>query len=161
MANSEVVTREDLKNVFEALGEGDYGTRIDALEDIADRLTTKEVLYSSASITVSSATTYTICNITIPANSKYLVLGYARSGVSSTTIEGCFITLRSGTPSVDISGGTTRTTMSNGGGLVAWRYFETGTTSISVDLQCYGYYTTSHTESGHLLGLPIFTTGIM
>ena len=32
MANSNLVTREDLKNVFEALGEGDYGTRIDALE---------------------------------------------------------------------------------------------------------------------------------
>lgn len=32
MANSNLVTREDLKNVFGALGEGDYGTRIDALE---------------------------------------------------------------------------------------------------------------------------------
>ena len=32
MANSNLVTREDLKNVFEALGEGDYSTRIDALE---------------------------------------------------------------------------------------------------------------------------------
>lgn len=32
MANSNLVTREDLKNVFEALGEGDYGTRIDTLE---------------------------------------------------------------------------------------------------------------------------------
>ena len=32
MANSEVVTREDLKNVFEALGEGPYETRIDELE---------------------------------------------------------------------------------------------------------------------------------
>lgn len=30
--NSEVVTREDLKNVFGALGEGSYGTRIDELE---------------------------------------------------------------------------------------------------------------------------------
>ncbi len=32
--NSEVITREDLKNVFGALGEGDYGTRIDALENL-------------------------------------------------------------------------------------------------------------------------------
>jgi hypothetical protein len=32
MANSNLVTREDLKNVFEALGEGNYGTRIDVLE---------------------------------------------------------------------------------------------------------------------------------
>lgn len=32
MANSNLVTREDLKNVFEALGEGSYGTRIDVLE---------------------------------------------------------------------------------------------------------------------------------
>ena len=33
MANSEVVTREDLKNIFGALGEGDYGTRIDNIEE--------------------------------------------------------------------------------------------------------------------------------
>lgn len=32
MANSNLVTREDLANVFGALGEGDYRTRIDALE---------------------------------------------------------------------------------------------------------------------------------
>lgn len=32
MANSNLVTREDLANIFGALGEGSYETRIDALE---------------------------------------------------------------------------------------------------------------------------------
>lgn len=32
MSKSEVVTREDLANIFGALGEGSYGTRIDSLE---------------------------------------------------------------------------------------------------------------------------------
>lgn len=36
MANSNLVTREDLKNVFEALGEGSYGTRIDEIESLLE-----------------------------------------------------------------------------------------------------------------------------
>lgn len=51
MANSEVVTREDLKNVFEALGEGDYETRIDNIEEtLTAPFTTKNFTLSNQSV---------------------------------------------------------------------------------------------------------------
>lgn len=62
MANSEVITREDLKNVFGALGEGDYETRIDALEDKVDDMQyyITTVDWKSPQYTIASGSTLTV-----------------------------------------------------------------------------------------------------
>jgi len=73
MANSEVITREDLKNVFGALGEGSYGTRIDALEENVSVIGT---FYTGATVATSAATgtTTVLSRMTLPVGT-YIIEG--------------------------------------------------------------------------------------
>ena len=91
MANSNLVTREDLANVFGALGEGSYETRIDALEEKANVVGT---LYTGTLITnsVPNTTATQIMSLTLPAG-LYIVVGncqwaVAVNGMSITELTG-------------------------------------------------------------------------
>lgn len=99
MANSNLVTREDLKNVFEALGEGDYGARIDALEERIDVLGDwflPSTGYSILNFTTGTANTWQKCgNLVIPftgiwrVRAPYVnsaVYGVAFSSTSASSI---------------------------------------------------------------------------
>lgn len=105
---------------------------------------------SSGSVTVTAAQTYSVCFITLQPNSKYVVLGDMNSLSGVEHLVGCFLVVTSGTPDENFGSGWARTLASSGNGVNTWKYIKTGSASVTVTLQCYGYYTTSHTETGHI-----------
>lgn len=115
----------------------------------------KDVLMSSNSITVAAAQDYNITTLTLLPNTEYIVLGRVGSNQGGTLTIGCFMTVTGATTAF---GGDARTTTSSGQGVVNYRYVKTGNDNATVTLSCYGYYTTSHTESGHLVAFPIYNT---
>lgn len=105
---------------------------------------------SSGSVTVTAARLYTVCTITLQPNSKYVVLGDMNSSSGVQHVIACFIDVSAGTPLENFGSGMARVVAQAGGGPTSWKYIRTGSTAVTVRLQCYGYLTTSHTESGHL-----------
>lgn len=172
MADSNVVTREDLKNIFEALGASIENT-LNAIYPVGSQFETtditfnpnnswvgswkltpkREIVRGYGSKTVNSATTYTLCSITLEPNTAYLILGSNHSDTGSNATYICSI-IYNGQPVTDYGYGYARTTTSSGGGVVAWRWVITGDTAVTVNLNCYGYLTTSHTESGNIIAIP-------
>ena len=121
----------------------------------------RPVKYASGSVTVNSAATYAICDVTLPAASKYLLVGHVHSSVSGSTIlrSECYVKSGSVTRIYDAYG---RGTISSGGGTNCWAYVETtASAAATVGLRCYGYLTSSHTETGYLVAIPLFENGFM
>lgn len=48
-----------------------------------------------------------------------------------------------------------RVTTSSGGGVSTWRYVDVGDHACTAILSCYGYLTTSHTETGAMIAIPL------
>ena len=150
MGNSNLVTREDLANIFGALGEGSYGTRIDALEEKAN----KPIVFKGGTVTVNAASLFTIAQITLPANTRYLVLASTYSQTTLSTQHACYIAVVSGTGFTGYGGRSVRVPATNGGGCATWYVCVTGDEPVTVAVRCYGYTTSSHTEGGEIIGIP-------
>ena len=110
-------------------------------------------VYTSGTVTVNAAQNYTIATITLPANGKYLILANTVEGVASDITSICRIDASN--YKYVFGNGYTRTRSDSGQGVMAWRYVETGSTPGTVSVGCYGYYTTSHSASGWIIGIPI------
>lgn len=121
----------------------------------------RTVKYASGSATVNSAAQYDLCSITIPADSKYLILGHVHSSVSGSTILRAETYAKSGTPS-KMYNAYGRGTINSGGGTNCWAYVVTSSSAaVTIGLRCYGYLTSSHTESGIIVGIPVFENGFL
>lgn len=116
----------------------------------------RQVLTAWGEVTVAAAQSYTVTTLTLQPNTEYLVLGRVGSNQGGTLTIGCFLSHSGATTWY---GGDARTTTSSGQGVTNWRYAKTGNTTATVTLSCYGYYTTSHTENGHLVAIPLYNAG--
>lgn len=172
MANSNLVTREDLKNVFEALGASIENT-LDTIYPVGSQFETtdlnfnpnnawtgtweltpkRDIVRGYGNKTVNSATTYTLCTITLEPNTAYLMLAQTNSSSGSVGTFICQI-YTVGTLVTDYGYGYARTNVGSGGGVVAWRWVITGGSAVTVNLNCYGYMTASHTEYGNIIAIP-------
>lgn len=119
------------------------------LTKILDHINPQQV-GASGSVTVNAGQFYDICTVTLQPNSKYVVLADLGSNNATQHQCGLFIDITSGTPAENFGNGLSRLVGYAGNGISAWKYIRTGSTSVTVRLRCYGYYTTSHTETGHL-----------
>ena len=89
MATSKLVTREDLKNVFSALGEGDYSTRIDNLENNIG------TIYTASWQATSSAANSVILTetLTLPKGTYVVVASLPPTNGSTTMAFGLYDTV--------------------------------------------------------------------
>lgn len=126
---------------------------------VTSNISQNGILSSSGSVTVDSATTFNICSITVPANSEYIILSTIDADTGPDNLLYNSFNITSGTASAS-NWKAARGTMSAGGGLTNWAYIKTGSGDITLALVCYGYYTTSHSERGVMVGFPIYTKGL-
>ena len=110
-------------------------------------------IYNSGSKTVNASGNYDLASITLPANCKYVVLASTVEGVASSITSICQISVSGA--SYTFGNGSCRTNASSGQGVMSWMYVQTGSSSATATVQCYGYYTTSHTGSGWIIGIPV------
>ncbi len=126
------------------------GNRVSGLEE----KTSKSIIFKGGSVTVNAAALFTIAQITLPANSRYLVLASTYSQTTLSTQHACYISIMSGTGYTGYGGRSVRVSANNGGGCATWYVIETGDDSVTVAVRCYGYTTSSHTEGGEIIGIP-------
>lgn len=114
----------------------------------------RNVMRTNGSATVSKAQNYTLCTLTLEPNTRYLILGNTTSGSGTNhQMIATFQVTSSAVVSTQL--GPARVTTGSGGGCTAYLYASTGDASATVYLQCYGYYTTSHTENGVIIAIPL------
>ena len=116
----------------------------------------QEVLINTGSVTVNANQNYNLCTITLEPNTEYMIYTNVK------TNNGNSLTLLN---AIDINGtvknqhgAEARVTTSSGQGVVNWRYVYTDNNTATATLRCYGYYTTSHTEEGRIIAVPINRT---
>ena len=130
-------------------------TRIlNTLKTIQD-LTSQPILHASGEVTVNSAQMYEIARITVPANSRYLVLASTDLATGQTQQQACYITAMAGYPLEYYGGTSVKVPGTNGGGCATWLICITGDEAVTWAVRCYGYNTSSHKERGHIAGIPI------
>ena len=112
------------------------------------------IINNNANVTVNTAKTYTMCSIRLEPNTKYIVHAAVSSSISSTSILMCQMSVANTYKSIN-GRWYSRGTMSAGGGTSAWGYIETNDNGNTITLMCYGYNTSSHTESGSIIAIPI------
>lgn len=116
---------------------------------------TREYKYASGSATVTAAQYYNMCTLTFPAYSgTWLLLTHTWSDNGSNFEMMNEMVASSGTPAKFISH-TTRVTTASGQGLSNWGLLILGSTSVTITLRSWGYYTTSHTESGQIIAIKL------
>lgn len=116
----------------------------------------QEVLINTGSVTVNANQTYNLCTITLEPNTEYMIYTNVK------TNNGNSLTLLN---AIDINGtvknqhgAEARVTTSSGQGVANWKYVYTDNNTVTATLKCYGYYTTSHTEEGRIIAVPINRT---
>lgn len=112
----------------------------------------RQYIYKSGSATVNSNAWYNLCSATLPAQSgTWLILTNVRTN-NSTLFDIINDIQVSGTNSyITVS---TRTRAPSGQGVPNWAFVHTkSNAAVTVTVRCYGYYTTSHTESGYLVAI--------
>ena len=117
----------------------------------------KASVYNYGSATVASATAYTLCSISLAANTRYIVHASTSSNEGAQHLMGCFLGA-SPSPTTWLYN-TGRAVTSSGGGPTNWAYIQTSDATTTVTLTCYGYYTTSHVEYGKMIAIPIQDDG--
>ena len=127
---------------------------LNMLKTLSD-ITSRPIIFANGTVTVNAATMFTIAQITIPANQRYLVLASSYSRTPLSTQQACYISLMSGTALNGYGGRSARVPGTNGGGCATWAVWETGDEPITVAVRCYGYTTSSHVEGGEIIGIPI------
>lgn len=121
-------------------------------EETMSQRTTKS---ASGTVTVNSSGKKTLCTLTFPAYSgTWLILSHTWStnGSSFTTLNE--MKLSSGTPTVWQSNPVHNTTNS-GQGTPNWGFLVVGSSAVTITQMCYGYYTTSHAESGRMVAIKL------
>lgn len=121
-------------------------------EETMNQRTTKS---ASGTVTVNSSGYKTLCTLTFPAYSgTWLILSHTWSnkGSSITTLNE--MNLSSGTPAVWQSH-PTRTTTTSGQGTPNWGFLVVGSSAVTIIQRCYGYDTTSHSESGQMVAIKL------
>lgn len=111
-------------------------------------------IYASGTKSVTASAYSDLATITLPANGRYLVLASTVDGIGASITAGCFIR-HDGTPSKQFGNGYSRITSTSGQGICCWKYFETGSTSVTVKVSSYGYYATTHNVDGYIIAFPI------
>lgn len=111
------------------------------------------VIIASGSKTVNASTYYDLCSITLQPNRRYIILAHVATNNGTTFEIGAFFGI-SGTMPAWVTG-QCRTTTGSGQGVTSWAYGGPGNNTATVTLRCYGYYTTSHTETGTLCAIPV------
>ena len=113
---------------------------------------------ASGSATVNSAQFYNLCSVQLSPNSQYLVFGNVatNSGATFETIADFTVTAGSPVNWYDFYG---RTTTGSGQGTQAIAWMQTGASAVTLTLRCYGYNTTSHTETGRIVAIPLSYLG--
>lgn len=113
---------------------------------------TRQYIYKSGSATVNSAKWYDLCSVTLPAQSgTWLILTNVNTN-SANAIDIVNSIMVSG--AANNIANTTRLRAPNGQGLANWAYIRTkSNVAATITLRSYGYYTTSHTESGSLIAI--------
>ena len=116
----------------------------------------QEVLINTGSVTVNANQNYNLCTITLEPNTEYMIYTNVKTNIGNS------LTLLN---AIDINGtvknqhgADTRVTTGSGQGVVNWRYIYTDNNTVTATLRCYGYYTTSHTEEGRIIAVPINRT---
>lgn len=116
----------------------------------------QEVLINTGSVTVNANQDYNLCTITLEPNTEYMIYTNVKTNIGNS------LTLLN---AIDINGtvknqhgADTRVTTGSGQGVVNWRYIYTDNNTVTATLRCYGYYTTSHTEEGRIIAVPINRT---
>lgn len=115
-------------------------------------------IYASGTKSVIPNAYTDFATITLPANGRYLVLASTVDGIAASITAGCFIR-HDGTPSKQFGNGYSRITSTSGQGICAWKYFETGSTSVTVKVSSHGYYGTAHNVDGYIIAFPILGGG--
>ena len=119
-----------------------------------EQLYIANIVSASNSVNVSAGQEYEICTMTIPAYSRFLVLSRVGSSSGSEFQVGNNIKVKSGTASYFASA-MTRSKCSSGQGVMNYALVFTTSQAVTISLSCYGYYTTSHTESGGMYGISL------
>lgn len=110
---------------------------------------------SSGSVTVAAAGFYNLCSVTFPAYSgTWLLLTHTWSNNGSNFEMLNEMILSSGTPA-RFTSHPTRVTTGSGQGVSNWGFLVMGSTDVTITLRSYGYYTTSHTEAGHIMAIKL------
>ena len=115
------------------------------------------LVQNSGTVTVNSARAFTLATVNLEPNTLYLILGSVQSSVSYTTSQLCQLTSTGSQFAYGSS--ASRSTGSNGGGTKNWIVVGTGTGTATATVSCYGYYTTSHTETGQIVAIPLCKLG--
>lgn len=96
-----------------------------------------------------------VCTLTLKAGHHYLILGHVGSSKNITgSVLSANIIRVSGTLNRDFSGFTSRTTTSNGGGVVTFGYCECQT-DCTIALRSYGYSSEEYQLIGYLMALQL------
>lgn len=117
--------------------------------------TNRDVLSDSKTISITATgQTLNFCSLTLPANSKFLILTtvYTNRGTNLTLIN--HITC---TNNATMVGANTRVTTSSGQGLANWYYVVTNDSSSVATLHGYSYPDggTGYNQSGHMVAIPL------
>lgn len=116
----------------------------------------QEVLINTGSVTVNANQNYNLCTITLEPNTEYMIYTNVKTNNGSSLTLLNVININ-GTVKTQ-HGAEARVTTSSGQGVVNWRYVYTDNNTATATLRCYGYYTTSHTEEGRIIAVPINRT---
>lgn len=112
----------------------------------------KGVITNTGQATVNAAKWYSLATITLQPQMAYLILATVTSNSGATFGTICDFST-SGLRTSFVSYG--RTTTGSGQGTHGWGYVTTGSTTATVTVRSYGYYTTSHTEGGKICAIPL------
>ena len=123
------------------------------------KVNAQNILSASKSNTVASNAYYNGAAITIPANSRYLIIAWIWSSTSNTTYPLGLNLIQSGASAFYSHG--IKAPMNGGGGGCNTAYISTGSSAVTVTAQHYGYLTTSHTESTMIVGIPVSSTTLL
>ena len=114
----------------------------------------REALRATGSKTVNAAQNYTLCSVTLQPNTRYIVLGNVDTDSGSNfQIMATFTATAS--VAVESMLAPARVTTGSGQGCTAFLSIKTFGSTCTVDLKSYGYYTTSHTERGRMIAIPL------
>lgn len=111
--------------------------------------------YTSGSATVNKAQDYNLCSLSFPAYSgTWLILSNVYSNSGNNFVMRNSMSVTSGTAAL-YRNHDTRVTTGSGQGLANWAFLSVGTSAVTVTLKCYGYNTTSHTETGLMCAIKL------
>lgn len=108
----------------------------------------------SKTVTVNAAQAYYTDTIELLENTSYILLSSTVGGQTADILTLSQVEVVTGTPAF-IYNPPARTKSVSGQGVSSWAYIRTGSTKVTVAGRCYGYYTTSHSETIRIAAYPV------